>query len=145
MSGAAKHKQNQINKNAWWAREDSNHQPSGYERATFTAITSKYWHFRSRSSTNVRVWLRRFIGYPLVGREAGFASANPNGLRFSPQLTKQCSQVLPPEPIHKNVANRFARQKIPDAKHARTACSTTASARRGLGGSIRPVCLCKNT
>ena len=30
----------------WWAREESNLQPSGYERATFTAITSKYWHFR---------------------------------------------------------------------------------------------------
>jgi len=71
MSGAAKHKQNQINKNAWWAREDSNLQPSGYERATFTAITSKYWHFRAGSATNVRVWLRRFIGYLLVGREAG--------------------------------------------------------------------------
>ena len=74
MSGAAKHKQNQINKNTWWAREDSNLQPSGYERATFTGKINKYWHFRARSLTNVRVWLRRFIGYLLVGCEAALSA-----------------------------------------------------------------------
>jgi hypothetical protein len=25
-----------------------------------------YWHFRAGPLTNVRVWLRRIIGYPLV-------------------------------------------------------------------------------
>jgi hypothetical protein len=93
--------------------ENSNPKPCRYERATFTETSNDYWHFRAGSLTNVRVWLRRSIGYLLVGREAGLGSANPNGLRFSPQLTKQCSQVLPPEPIHKNVAHQFARQKNP--------------------------------
>ena len=51
---------------AWWAREDSNLQPSGYERANLPEKVSDYWHFRARSVTSVRVWLRRFIGYLLV-------------------------------------------------------------------------------
>jgi hypothetical protein len=45
----------------------SNLQPNGYERATFAGIINKYWHFCACSLTNVRVWLRRFIGYLLVG------------------------------------------------------------------------------
>jgi len=40
---------------------------NGFERATFTGIIDRYWHIRERSLTNVRVWLLRFIGYPLVG------------------------------------------------------------------------------
>jgi hypothetical protein len=52
---------------AWWAREDSNLQPSGYERATLPEKVSDYWHFRAGSATFVRVWLRRIIGYLLVG------------------------------------------------------------------------------
>jgi hypothetical protein len=99
--------------------ENSNPKPCRYERATFIETSNDYWHFRAGSLTNVRVWLRRSIGYLLVGREAGIGSANPNGLRFSPQLTKQCSQVLPPEPIHKNVAHRFARQKNPGCETRR--------------------------
>ncbi len=50
----------------------ANPQPSGYERATFTGIINKYWWFRAGSAMNVRVWLRRFIGYLLVAREAAF-------------------------------------------------------------------------
>ena len=74
---------------AWWAREDSNLQPSGYERAAFTGITSKYWHFRSRSSTNVRVWLRRFIGYPLVGPALSAADGDRPGALSRPPF--RCS------------------------------------------------------
>src|ERR1700722_16625660 len=52
---------------SWWAREDSNLQPSGYERATLPGKVSVYWHFRAVSMMFVRDWLRRIIGYPLVG------------------------------------------------------------------------------
>ena len=38
-----------------------------YERATLTETPGIYWCFRVGSATNVLVWLRRFIGYPLVG------------------------------------------------------------------------------
>ena len=55
---------------AWWAREDSNLQPSGYERPNRAGKLSNNRYFCARSLTFVRVWLRRFIGYPLVGREA---------------------------------------------------------------------------
>jgi hypothetical protein len=54
---------------AWWAREDSSLQPSGYERATIPDKVNEYQHFRARSVTNVRIWLRRFIGYLLVERD----------------------------------------------------------------------------
>ena len=54
----------------WWARKDSNLQPSGYERATLPGKVSNYWHFRARLVTSVRVWLPRFIGYPLVEHES---------------------------------------------------------------------------
>ena len=47
--------------------EDSEPPTSGYERAALTGIINKYWHFRAGSATNVRVWLRRSIGYLLVG------------------------------------------------------------------------------
>jgi hypothetical protein len=50
----------------WWAREDSNLQPSGYERRNCTEKISNYWHFCTRSPTFVLVWLRRFIGHSLV-------------------------------------------------------------------------------
>src|ERR1700730_18003624 len=59
-----------IFENAWWAREDSNLQPSGYERATFAGIINKSWRFRVGPVTSVRVWLRRSIGYSLVGGDA---------------------------------------------------------------------------
>ena len=47
----------------------ANLRPSGYERATLPEKVSNYWHSHARSGTSVRVWLRRFIGYPLVGSE----------------------------------------------------------------------------
>ena len=50
--------------------EDSNLQPSGYERPNRAGNLSNNRYFCARSLTFVRVWLRRFIGYPLVGREA---------------------------------------------------------------------------
>jgi hypothetical protein len=52
---------------AWWARQDSNLQPSGYERVGFTGKPNKYGHFCSCSGPLVHVWLRRSIGYSLVG------------------------------------------------------------------------------
>jgi hypothetical protein len=54
----------------WWAREDSNLQPSGYERRAATGKLNKIRHFRARSMAFVHVWLRRFIGQSLV--RAGF-------------------------------------------------------------------------
>jgi hypothetical protein len=70
--GDGAEKTSEINniKIVWWAREDSNLQPSGYERATVSEKVSDYWHFRGRSVTSVRVWLRRFIGYLLVECES---------------------------------------------------------------------------
>ena len=59
----------------WWAREDSNLQPSGYERPTLSGKFSKNRHFCRRSCAFVHVWLRRFIGYLLVG--CGLASLRP--------------------------------------------------------------------
>jgi Phage integrase family len=55
----------------WWAREDSNLQPSGYERRNCIGKISKNLHFCARSLTFVLGWLRRIIGYSLVecGRE----------------------------------------------------------------------------
>ena len=63
----------------WWAREDSNLQPSGYERRTFTGIINRYWRFRVRSLTIVRVWLRRIIGYLLVERQRQRQNRRRNG------------------------------------------------------------------
>jgi hypothetical protein len=59
----------------WWAREDSNLQPSGYERPTLSGKISKNRHFCRRSCAFVHVWLRRFIGYLLVG--CGLANLRP--------------------------------------------------------------------
>jgi hypothetical protein len=56
--------------NGWWAREDSNLQPSGYEHANLAGKISIYWHFRAGSMMFVRVWLRRIIAYLLVGTTA---------------------------------------------------------------------------
>jgi hypothetical protein len=50
----------------WWAREDSNPQPSGYERPNCAGKFSNIRRFRARSLTFVLVWLRRFIGPSLV-------------------------------------------------------------------------------
>jgi hypothetical protein len=66
----------------WWAREDSNLQPSGYERATLTEKSSVYWRFRACSATNVLVWLRRFIGYLLVGTASRTGPVSPSGVGF---------------------------------------------------------------
>jgi len=52
--------------NAWWGWEDSNLQPSGYERVNFTGNAGNFWYFCARSRPFVLVWLRRFIGLPLV-------------------------------------------------------------------------------
>jgi hypothetical protein len=56
-----------LRETAWWGWEDSNLQPSGYERRTLPEKVGDYWHFRAGSVTFVRVWLRRIIGYLLVG------------------------------------------------------------------------------
>jgi hypothetical protein len=50
----------------WWAREDSNLQPSGYERPTRSGKINKIGQFRARLLTFVLIWLRRFIGHSLV-------------------------------------------------------------------------------
>jgi hypothetical protein len=66
--------------------ENSNPKPCRYERATFTETSNDYWHFRAGSLTNVRVWLRRSIGYLLVGLEASLwppPRAPMRSLRFS--------------------------------------------------------------
>jgi hypothetical protein len=59
-----------LRKTVWWAREDSNLQPSGYERATLPGKISDYWHFCAGPMKFVRVWLRRIIGYLLVETHA---------------------------------------------------------------------------
>ena len=56
----------ELRRSAWWARQDSNLQPSGYERVGFTGKPAKNRHFRPRLGPLVRVWLRRSIGYLLV-------------------------------------------------------------------------------
>jgi hypothetical protein len=53
----------------WWAREDSNLQPSGHEHPTLFGKADKNRHFRQRSATFVHPRLRRFIGYLLVERQ----------------------------------------------------------------------------
>jgi hypothetical protein len=57
---------------SWWAREDSNLQPSGYERGAVFEKSSIYGHFRAPSIVFVHVCSRRFIGQSLVSgrREA---------------------------------------------------------------------------
>jgi hypothetical protein len=54
-------------RNAWWAREDSNLQPSGYEHPNFTRKFNQIRYFRSYSPSRVLVRLLRSIGYSLVG------------------------------------------------------------------------------
>jgi hypothetical protein len=61
------HRRTVANGLSGWAIFASNLQPSGYEHRAPAGMINKYWHFRARWSTNVRVWLRRFIGYLLVG------------------------------------------------------------------------------
>ncbi len=53
---------------SWWAREDSNLQPSGYEHRNHLGKVSKIRHFRRRLLLSDHVWLRGFIGHLLVGR-----------------------------------------------------------------------------
>jgi hypothetical protein len=50
--------------------KDRNLGAGSYERATFAGIIDKHWRFRAYPVTNVRVWLRRSIGYSLVGTDA---------------------------------------------------------------------------
>jgi hypothetical protein len=52
-------------KAAWWAREDSNLQPSGYERRNLIGKFNNDQCFCARPRL-VLVWLRRFIGLSLV-------------------------------------------------------------------------------
>jgi hypothetical protein len=52
--------------NAWWAREDSNLQPSGYERCATSEKSNIYRHFCVHSDGSVHVCSRRFIGQSLV-------------------------------------------------------------------------------
>jgi hypothetical protein len=59
----------------WWAREDSNLQPSGYERRYCTGKINDSRHFCARSWTFARVWLRRFIGYSLVEQDQAASSS----------------------------------------------------------------------
>jgi hypothetical protein len=68
--GPRRQKANQNNENIvrWWAREDSNLQPSGYERGAVSEISSIYGHFRARSRASVHVCSRRFIGQSLRAR-----------------------------------------------------------------------------
>jgi hypothetical protein len=56
-----------LRRTAWWGWQDSNLQPSGYERVEFIGKPAKYCRFCRRSGPFVHVWLRRFIGYSLVG------------------------------------------------------------------------------
>jgi len=56
-----------LRKTVWWAREDSNLQPSGYERATLPGKVNDYWRFQAGPAAFVRIWLPRFIGHLLVG------------------------------------------------------------------------------
>jgi hypothetical protein len=72
----------------------ANPQPSGYERATLPEIINKYRSFRARSLTNVRVWLRRFIGYLLVGLEPGLASAIANRPMIPQVLGSRAGTVI---------------------------------------------------
>jgi hypothetical protein len=56
----------------WWAREDSNLQPSGYERVNFTGNADNFLYFCARPQPFVLVWLQRFIGLSLVHHTARF-------------------------------------------------------------------------
>ncbi len=50
----------------WRAREDSNLQPSGYERRSVLGKTNNNRYFRACLRASVRVWLRSFIGLSLA-------------------------------------------------------------------------------
>src|SRR4029077_20338135 len=102
--------------NLWWAREDSNLQPSGYERATLPGKISDYWHFRAGSLRNVRVWLRRIIGYLLVGCVCSefechaLADAGHPGSRRGPHLhyeTRVDGEAVDPQKFLKAGATLF--------------------------------------
>ena len=53
---------------SWWAREDSNLQPSGYERAESIAKYNETNRLRANPITFEANKLRGFIGCPLAGR-----------------------------------------------------------------------------
>jgi len=46
-----------------------NLQPSSYERRNSTGKFNNNQHIRASPRSSVRVWLRRYIGYPLVEGE----------------------------------------------------------------------------
>ncbi len=77
--------------------EDLNLQPSGYERPTLTGKINDYWQFRARSLTNVRVWLRRIIGYLLVGSGSSLWAGPPRVTMRSFRLLS--STAFPEEPL----------------------------------------------
>ena len=101
----------------WWAREDSNLQPSGYERVTLTGIINDYWHFRARSPTFVPVWLRRIIGYLLVGRWGAAPGLVSRG------TDKAAASDIPGQPLR--LASRIAFLQAAMGT-SRRACSTVA-------------------
>ena len=90
----------------WWAREDSNLQPSGYERPTLSGKINKNRHFCARSIAFVHVWLRCSIGHLLVGpasspwRTSGHqgslerALPGDSGLAFPRQGVKKAGNAI---------------------------------------------------
>jgi hypothetical protein len=81
--------------NAWWAREDSNLQPSGYERANLADKPSDFEPFGVCSLTNVRVWLRRVIGHLLVGRGSPLAEVCPVATTVTHTCwVRRCAQLV---------------------------------------------------
>jgi len=59
---------------SWWARQDSNLQPSGYERAELNRKRHKINRLRIRLIAFSAVRKPRFIGYSLVGKGKGSVS-----------------------------------------------------------------------
>ena len=94
-----------------------NLQPSGYERVTLTGIINDYWHFRARSPTFVPVWLRRIIGYLLVGRWGAAPGLVSRG------TDKAAASDIPGQPLR--FASRIAFLQAAMGT-SRRACSTVA-------------------
>jgi hypothetical protein len=55
----------------WWARQDSNLQPSSYERVEYSEKSAKNRYFRTQPNALVVIWFGGFIGYSLVECRVG--------------------------------------------------------------------------
>ena len=111
----------------WWAREDSNLQPSGYERAELAGKASDYWHFRARPVVSVRIWLRHLLviywSYQINRRKFTRGSSEADEIdrarQWAGEITERSLRHFPPSigaPRGKKIKKKISpepRQAIP--------------------------------